>query len=474
MTQDTVSGSVAVRMYRGILGDCFLLRYEEEGNPGKKHILIDCGVLQGVKGARALMKAIVDDLLTTTQGVLDLLVVTHEHHDHLSGFMYEQDSFKSKFTVNEFWLAWTEDPGDPVAVALRAKFDKTKAGLAALASHTKVVALKDSDTHLRTVVELSAFLGVDADGRPTGASTLKMLKEKATPARTRYLEPGNVVAPVAVGRLNTYVLGPPRENDRLRKDLPSAGAAKEVYLSNHQDAQVLKLKLDQLNDLPIESADLPFAGPHHRPLDAIALGQPKAMTNTQRLYYDTKKTSRKIDDEWRTSAESMALKMDSDTNNTSLVLAFELPDKQVLLFPGDAQVGNWLSWGDQPYPWPSVPGRTGLTIDDILARVTLYKVGHHCSHNATLRQLGLEKMTDPRLVAMIPLVRAAAEQNGWNMPYPELYAALKARTRQHVVIGDSVIAEEQATFNREPTDTRNPAMLSYGPDGLWVEVRISF
>jgi hypothetical protein len=44
-------------------------------------------------------------------------------------------------------------------------------------------------------------------------------------------------------------------------------------------------------------------------------------------------------------AGRLALQLDSDTNNTSLVLAFELGKSgRVLLFPGDAQVGNWLSW----------------------------------------------------------------------------------------------------------------------------------
>ena len=45
-----------------------------------------------------------------------------------------------------------------------------------------------------------------------------------------------------------------------------------------------------------------------------------------------------------------ALKIDNDVNNTSLALALELADKRVLLFPGDAQVGNWLSWDRQMIP----------------------------------------------------------------------------------------------------------------------------
>jgi len=44
MAASIPSGTVSVRMYRGILGDCFLLRHEEQGEE-VKYILIDCGVL---------------------------------------------------------------------------------------------------------------------------------------------------------------------------------------------------------------------------------------------------------------------------------------------------------------------------------------------------------------------------------------------------------------------------------------------
>ena len=53
---------------------------------------------------------------------------------------------------------------------------------------------------------------------------------------------------------------------------------------------------------------------------------------------------RRIDGDWAAGAAAFALQLDSDTNNTSLALAFELPGGRVLLFPGDAQVGNWESW----------------------------------------------------------------------------------------------------------------------------------
>jgi beta-lactamase superfamily II metal-dependent hydrolase len=474
MTAEKASGSVSVRMYRGILGDCFLLRHQLDAAT-VKHILIDCGVLQGVKNAKLRMKEIVSDLLQTTDGVLDLLVVTHEHHDHLSGFLYEFECFQKDFEIREFWLAWTENPNDPAAVALHERFDKAKNALTAFALHSKMTALKNQDVRIKTVLELSAFMGVSDGVRLNGASTLKMLKEKATPARTRYLEPGDVARPKGMSDLKAYVLGPPRDEALLRKDSPSKGTAKEVYLARQEDANAINLQLVQLDGKSVSDVDLPFASPHQRPLINVKQQQPKDRSITQKLYFDPSAAQRKIDDEWYSSAETLALKMDSDTNNTSLVLAFELPDGQVLLFPGDAQVGNWLSWSRQTYPrTPDPAPAVVLTIDEILARVTLYKVGHHCSHNATLRQLGLEKMTDPRLIAMIPVVTQVAQDNDWNMPYPELYEALKRKTSDRVIIGDSDIPTESATFKANPTAMNNCADLSYHPAGLWVEVRISY
>ena len=56
---------------------------------------------------------------------------------------------------------------------------------------------------------------------------------------------------------------------------------------------------------------------------------------------------RRVDEDWLHVATDLALQLDSATNNTSLVLAIErIADGKVLLFPADAQEGNWLSWHD--------------------------------------------------------------------------------------------------------------------------------
>src|SRR5260370_26402422 len=91
---------------------------------------------------------------------------------------------------------------------------------------------------------------------------------------------------------------------------------------------------------------------------------------------------RLIDSDWLGGWTVVALQLDTLTNNTSLVLAIELPDGDVLLFAADAQVGNWLSWQDLTW---SVGGRT-VTGPQLLENTILYKVGHHGSHNATLKK----------------------------------------------------------------------------------------
>jgi len=80
-------------------------------------------------------------------------------------------------------------------------------------------------------------------------------------------------------------------------------------------------------------------------------------------------------------------------------------------------------------------------------------VGHHASHNATLRERGLELMTDPRLCAMIPVVEKTAREQktktspeGWAMPYGDLNTRLIQRTSGRLLRGDGDIAEEKSNF----------------------------
>jgi hypothetical protein len=129
-----------------------------------------------------------------------------------------------------------------------------------------------------------------------------------------------------------------------------------------------------------------------------------------------------------------------------MVLAFDVPGSdKMLLFPGDAQVGNWLSWhrirdwrlgaGAAPRRPPAASEDRTL-MEDLLGRVAFYKVGHHGSHNATIRTQGLEAMKHPELVAYLPVsVPVAQDLMGYcPMPFYPVVHALHRRTKGRVFL----------------------------------------
>jgi beta-lactamase superfamily II metal-dependent hydrolase len=520
---DPEMNSVSVRMYRGLLGDCFLLTLRAEGE--RKFALIDCGVLQNVPSGsdlvadlpesvtkmvgRAgllavqagpdLIRRVAKDVLETTEGHIHLLILTHEHFDHLSGFGFASEAFQDpKVKIDELWMAWTEDPNDEQARKLQARFTKGRQALA-MAVKLRAKLADQADERLKATADIAAFMGLHAEPKnPSTApkSTREMIDSMRWKARkTRYLEPGQVMGRAEGIGLKTYVLGPPRDEDKLRKDLPSTGAAKEVYLTGLDEAAAvlsavsavaaregIRQRLDTKDgSVSLEKADLaPFAPHHLRGLEVTSSGDLRSKLAT--AYFDKEDQKyRQIEDEWASAAETLALKMDSDTNNTSLALAIELADGQILLFPGDAQVGNWLSWRSQTYPAKPKTGQAAVTIDDLLPRVVFYKVGHHGSHNATLKALGLEKMINVRLTAAIPVVKAVAAVQGkgrtmpgqgWEMPYGDLFEDLKARTNGRLVCGDGDPKEEQKAFAAAPKGADPPITVVHAPNGLWVELTI--
>ena len=114
----------------------------------------------------------------------------------------------------------------------------------------------------------------------------------------------------------------------------------------------------------------------------------------QRLanYFDSAQKWRRVDNDWLHAAADLALQLDSMTNNTSLALAIErVSDGRVLLFPADAQQGNWLSWHDANMKWTydSGEGIKEKTAAQLLAETVFYKAGHHCSHNGTAKERDL-------------------------------------------------------------------------------------
>jgi hypothetical protein len=419
-------------MYRQGLGDCFLLSFPSAGR--ESHMLVDCGVLEATADTTARMTQVAESIFETTGGRLDALVVTHQHWDHVSGFVQAKDVF-DQFEVGEVWLAWTEDPADDLARELSLRREKTIAAVSRATFELTRVPDPNARRSLMRWKHLLEFHGnLGAVGRAATAKAMEWVAGRKG-ARVRYFKPGDPPAQVpGVDSARAYALGPPRDRKLLRKSDPSA-RAKEVYgLSSlvGEDMGFLAAveALDGKGDAGAQPFDRWF-----RISQAEAWDWPgDFFGNHYGFEDDDGQAWRRINTDWLGVTSRLALQLDSHTNNTSLALAFELiPSGRVLLFPGDAQVGNWLSWFGREWRIKDGADTRTVTAEDLLARTVLYKVGHHGSHNATLREQGLDLMTSRELVAMLPVDRATAKKMDWNMPFAKLLRRLHEKTGGRVL-----------------------------------------
>ena len=183
---------------------------------------------------------------------------------------------------------------------------------------------------------------------------------------------------------------------------------------------------------------------------------------------------RRIDHDWMSVAGELALNLDSNTNNTSLVLAIEFIDSgKVFLFPADAQYGNISSWPALSWSIKDQNGQQSkVTGADLLSRTVLYKVGHHGSHNATLKGQELEQMNSSELVAMIPVNRAMAKKKHWNMPLPQLLARLEEKARGRVLLDDEDVLPQRSAALSDGEWATFTGMASV--QTLWVDLTYSW
>jgi hypothetical protein len=437
-----------IRMYRQGLGDCFLLTVPKKSGD-VVHVMIDCGVVLGTKDPASIMTKVAQSLRKETggggkRGKIDVLVITHEHWDHLSGFTQAQNEF-DQIDFGQLWMAWTEDSKNELAGALREERELKKK--AAAETRAKLKKQKVNAGRVRRMDSLLGFYGMAAAGDGEGGAgaggtkgALDYLKAKVKKLRT--LKPGDGPLEIPdVEGVRIYVLGPPEDKAKLHKTNPGKSQGYGLSGKDMNLAEAFSAALGINGDAQAERAQ-PF-GMDFRQLQGNSL---VANSLVGASYLSPDEAWRRIDEDWLAVGERLALQLDNDTNNTSLVLAFEFIETgEVLLFVGDAQAGNWLSWDECKWRVKDKSGdQQEITATDLLNRTIFYKVGHHGSHNATLREKGLERMTQPNLVAMMPVdEKVAHETKGWmHMPLPALCTRLKekcvafARTDEDKISGD--------------------------------------
>lgn len=462
----TNPAAVTIRHYRQGLGDCHLLSFPK--NDGSKfRILIDCGVHTSVKGGSQKMRDIVTDVFDAVGGEpIDVLVITHEHWDHVSAFSVAKDEL-AKLRFRSVWMPWTEDPQDPLAQQLDDYKGKALAALGAAQDRLE----GSKSHHLKDIADgIQGLMGFHfgAEGDRVRAARNHAAKS-AAPARPNYLEPGRVVELPEIGA-RVFVLGPPRDRDLLRL----AESMAEMYhldtSRGWRDEIALSAGL-AMNDFEPGAGGqrmTPFAGSVGHDLDSVLHGRAdRPIMDFVGEHYAGRGVSdgqawRRIDDDWLSVSADLALRLDRAVNNTSLVLAFEMVESgKVLLFPGDAQIGSWKSWDSVSWTGHQV------TATDLLARTVYLKVAHHGSHNATPSRLGLERMSNPLLSAFVPVNKDDATKTDWHrMPFEPILDRLAERCSGRVIRAD----DAWLNGGKRPFAVPSGSLEDVRPTEAWVEV----
>lgn len=401
-TAPAAGAGVRIRMYRVGFGDFFLVSVPT-GDSGFAHILVDCGVHAHDLG---VMGAAVQQLKADTGGRLALIVMTHRHADHISGFGSERALFAT-FRVERVWMSWFEDRADDKALAIQSGIAETARTLrAALAARAA-----DGDSQFLHMAENA--LGVAKGGG--NASALEMLHnfktEAGAPTPVDYYAAGEVptLPPLlAKAGLSAEILGPPRDLDLVAQ----MDNAAHQYLAAAADEG--------------EAPPQPF----DRAYEVPAFDWPEALFTPAQI-------EQRLQEAQPDALAAAAQRADNALNNQSLVILFTLRRK-TMLFSGDAQWGNWANFlfGGAL----GSPGHTGLTDKSkaILGKLDFYKVGHHGSTNATPMDVVAAMKAGCAAMCSTDPGAYGHEDKGTEVPREPLMAALEAKTQGRLARSDQI------------------------------------
>ncbi|MDR6606687.1 hypothetical protein [Pseudomonas synxantha] len=356
-----------IRAYQVGFGDCFLLRFDYSDNSAR-HILIDFGSTGMPKNdPKADMKRVADDIAQQCGGKLDIVVATHRHADHISGFATSDNGDGPGDVIralkpDRVLQPWTEAPEAPEnwagpadAAAAKKAFDTRIASLESMhAIAESVVRRLDSEKGFNAqwpFADRLRFLGEDNIKNLSAVKNLMTMAGDET--RNVYLFHGcDVDLDEILPNIKVHVLGPPtlQQSQSIKK-----------YAKTSSDYWLRASPLVALG------ADAAVA----RQSDSKLFPQlsKEEMFRKSRLPSEMRWVAERVDNAEADQLLGIVTALDDAVNNTSLILLFEAGTRK-LLFPGDAQLENW-----------NYALQSGMA--ELLDDVDFYKVGHHGSLNAT-------------------------------------------------------------------------------------------
>lgn len=413
------------RGYQVGFGDCLLLTvtYDAALPDGRRerHMLIDFG--NNVDSARGpSLKEVGAQIATDCGGVLDVVVASHRHQDHVRGFT-EDASWRSVkdlapkvvirpwMDVPEEFLDATNEVGQRTFAlddASRSFVSTLKAVGRQAEAWIDELALDEGEVE-RRAKQLSE-LGLS---NSRGVARLDAWAKDGTGC---YVRAGETVdVDDVMPGVTVEVLGPPTL-DEVPKLTSYAGSSTEYWLALADAGELTAA---------VRSGDDRRARP-----DLVTARKVVAPPNGAGA---ASWLLRELDGQDRLQVLDIVEGFDNVLNNTSVILLVTVGTRTLLL-AGDAQAENWSLTLDKAY------GANGRDKDDALrkrlANVDLYKVGHHGSRNATPMRLydlwaGRTPKRRPLTSAMATMLDVYHNTDEGEVPKPALIGALRELGELH-------------------------------------------
>jgi len=332
-----MADKLLIRAFDVGLGDCFYCRIPKAHTQGRDfHILIDCGSLSGNDLLKRAVEALKNELPEVRgKRQVDLLVVTHEHKDHMAGF---EQKIWDDFSFGAIWMTAAMDPKHPEAKKARK--------LHSFAANAMSRALAFNNALGPELLQVAEAMALNSDA----LNALRVELPKASRIDPTYVcadedQPGEKL-PLKGATIT--VLGPERDIDFYYLGKEGDPALR------HALALVESGEMDAATAVP-DPASVPMPAN----LDPADFRNLRArMMSTALAFAD----------------------LDGKVcNNTSVVLLIEWRKKR-LLFVGDAEWDNGYKEGKCNCSWNVMWNKRKKPLGGALS---FLKIGHHGSVNAT-------------------------------------------------------------------------------------------
>jgi len=331
-----MADKLLIRAYDVEVGDCVYCRIPnakilDDGSIDDFHMLIDCGTRNSKQLPKAALRHLKEEMLPhTTDGKsrLDLVVVTHEHQDHIKGF--DPEDFED-IDIGAIWMSAAMDPEHLQAETTRSLTGAAKAAMRQIAAQGLAL-----DPIMEELVDAFSI------GNEEAMDALRDSFPAAYGLAPKYVHAGmsNETLDVPLANAKISILGPEQDIDRF-------------YLGSEADERIRTLH------------------------GSVALGESVAPEATPQNISPA--DFRNLRSHMLSSSFAFAELASRVQNNTCIVFMLEWEGRR-LLFVGDCEWEHEFEEGKQNGGWNVMWHQQNEMLNKPL---DFLKIGHHGSVNST-------------------------------------------------------------------------------------------